>query len=698
MSFAFFRKYNKILLAVGGSVLMVIFLIPQATNQMGRDSNQVVGNLAGKDVRMAQVRTANMEIATVRALVEARYASLMQQLRALDPQKDAMQGYLLQQRIQQLGSVAQNIPSGNDSGLVWLMMLHEAEQQGLYASRSESRQILQTWDITAAEVAAVKRNLGVDDPFIYQALSHWQMTLRLRQLAYGQAVIPGPRGTTFTTRLSEPALLHFARDIQSQIAVNYVAIPASRLLSQIPEPTEAELEERFNLSKNVPPGGSGDGGGGGQYGFGYRLPPRVKLEYIAVPLERAKQVVRVDEIEANRYYLQHPYEFFPDSEDKPAGGADSSAPVSKTPKPYRDVREDIIEKLTHQKALAKQDEAVKSIEAALNAAIRTWPLDNQTGYRAVPPGTAGADVIDLASIAQQVQQDTGIQCDVVRDEKDWLPLTTLADKPGIGQSILSTGSGGNRRAYPAAYYLSSTYELHPRPDHELLPLRLQVAVPSKPVQDIAGTIYILRVLDAQPEHAPAALHEVRDQVVRDVKLLKAYGALQEQSWSFLNAAKSAGLDKFAQSLGKEVKVESLKPFSRRDLTNQPPYNLLVPNLTGIGPNEQFVDQCFKLAQPMQASGELDALAPPDRVAAIPVDQKLALYIVQITEYRPLTQQAFDNQRDILALRLALNQHFEVMQQQSAFDPFDYQTLATRVGYSTPEREKSDKDQETPKNQ
>ncbi|MHB1155260.1 MAG: hypothetical protein ACYC26_00320 [Phycisphaerales bacterium] len=697
MSFAFFRKYNKILLAVGGSILMVIFLIPQAASHMGQNSDPVVGNLAGKDIRANRVRTANIEIATVRALVEARYASLVQQFRALDPQKDPMQAYLLQQRIQQLGNVAQNIPTGNDSGPVWLMMLHEAEQQGLYASRSESRQILQTWDITAVEVAAAKHNLGVDDAFIYQALGHWQMTMRLRQLTYGQAVIPSPRGgTTFTTRLSEPALLHFARDIQSQIAVNYVAIPASRLLGQIAEPTEAELEERFNLSKNVPPGSSG--GGSGQYGFGYRLPPRVKLEYIAVPLERAKQVVHVDEIEANRYYLQHPDEFLPKPDDKSKPGqsesssaAPGSATVSKTPRPYRDVREDIIEKLTHQKALAKQDEAVKSIEAALNAAIRSWPLDNQTGYRVVPPGAAGTDTINLADVAQQVQQDTGIPCDVARDEKDWQPLTSLSDKPGIGQSILITGSGSDRRAYATAGYLSSISELRPPADHPLLPFHLQVGVPSKPVQDIAGTIYILRVLDAQPEHAPAALNEVRDQVVRDVKLLKAYGSLQEQSWSFLSAARSAGLDKFAQSLGKDVKVESLKPFSRRDLNTQPPYNLHVPNLTGIGPNEQFVDQCFKLAQPMQESGKLDALAPADRIAAVPVDQKLALCIVQITEYRPLTQQAFDNQRDILAMRLAINQHFEI-QQQSAFDPFDYQTLAARVGYSTPQQEKTDKNE------
>ena len=63
MSFAFFRKYNKILLAVGGSVLMVLFLIPQAASTlMHSPGDQVLGTMAGKEITGNENKTADGEI------------------------------------------------------------------------------------------------------------------------------------------------------------------------------------------------------------------------------------------------------------------------------------------------------------------------------------------------------------------------------------------------------------------------------------------------------------------------------------------------------------------------------------------------------------------------------------------------------------------------------------------------------------
>jgi len=616
MSFAFFRKYNKIILAVGGSLLMVIFLIPQAASSfIGQPSDVTIGRIGKEQITLRDRHMANAE---------------MQFIAQLNPQ------------------VAGTLPRGNDAPLAWRLMVEEARQQGLYGSNAQSQQLLTAWQVSNERLAQLKAEFKADDAFIYQALRHWQMVVQLQQMVLA------------SRRVSEPAMRVFARDVQSQVSVKLVPIEAERMIDDVDEPTEAELQDRFQLNRNDLPGR------GEPYGFGYRLPNRVKLEYIAVPIDRVRASVTVDEVEANRYYLEHTEQFVPEVEGV-------LPDVEVPPSPYREVRRRIIEQLTDRKTEEKMQRIVKTILAELDQTTRTYERED-SGYLVV------GRVPDLEPIVEQIQRDYGVLPSIVRIEDRWVPINEIADLDGIGESYLIVGSGANRRAISTAQYINTTRELIPAgAANPLASLRLQEDVPSQPVQDIEGNQYIFRVLETEPSHPAESLAEVRERVVEDVKLLKAYGLIKRNAEQYVQSAREKGLEDFAGTISEETQVQTIEAFSRRDVNPQVSPEPVVPDLPVVGRSEQFVDGVFALAAAIDQAGALEAVPEDQRIGAVPVDRQLTVYITKITDYVPVTSDQFAQFRPFYGQFLEQEDMLYVRRQ--GVNPFSLDALATRVGYT-----------------
>ena len=634
MSFAFFRKYNKIILAVGGSLLMVIFLIPQAASSLiGKPTSRVVGHVGDREITIGDLQTANAEMQVLAALGDP--------LRSI-------------------------LPSGNSASLNWLLMVQEARNQGLYGSTARGHQLLDALGVDAPRLADVKQQFGCDDAFIYQCLRHFQMVQRLAGL------------TVAARRVSEPAMRHFARDIQTTVSVDVVPVHADRLLDDIPEPTEAELLDRFNQNRNDLPGRSQP------YGFGYRLMPRVKLEYITVPRERVRAGINVDEVEARRYYIDHPQEFLPtDDQGNPLSDAE--------PKPYRDVREQIRTRLTDQQTSEKLTQITKTILAELAETTRRYERDGETGYLKV------GKLADFQTIAEQIQRDYGLLPDVDRIENHWIPLDEIDQVDGFGKAYLLIGAGAQRQPVSAAQYISTVRELTPPERNPLASLKLQVGVPGQPLRDDEGNAYIFRILDAQPSQPPASLDEVRDQVARDVRLLKAYGRLQQTADDYLAIARDKGMPALAESLGDDAAVQSINDFSRRDFNPQISTDPIVPVLPVVGRSAAFVDGVFDLLGPVIRAGALEATPQDQRIGAVPVDAKLSVYITEVTAYQPLHSEQFADMR--MFYGQFIEQEDQVYARRQGFVPFDTDALATRVGYTpVAEKEPREDEQEQPADQ
>lgn len=621
MSFAFFRKYNKIILAVGGSLLMVIFLIPQAASQfVGAAADRTVGRIGEREIKLTDLRNANAE---------------MQLLVSLNP------------------NVSNTIPQGNEASLRWLLMIEEARQQGLFGSSAQSQQLLSGWDVSAERLATLKSEFRADDAFIYQALRHWQMVMQLQRML-------APH------RPSEQALRHLAADTRihpalpaSTVSVEVVPLHADLMIDQVDEPTEAELLDRFQLHRDKLPGQSEP------FGFGYAHPNRVKLEYITVPLERVEQSITIDEVEANRYYLENTDQFIPEVEG-------ALPDVDVPPLPYRDVRDKIIEQLTDEKTSEKMQRIVKTILAKLDETTRTYERDGESAFVKV------GQLPDLEPIAEQIQQQYDVLPDINRIENRWIPVTEIGEIEGFGNAFLVIGSGNDRRGVPVAQYVNLVRELTPEDRNPLPALRLQVGLPSQAVGDMQGNRYIFRVLDTSPAQPAADLSEVREQVAQDVKKVKAYAMLKRKADDYLQSALEKGLEDFAATISEETQVRPIVDFSRREMNPQVATEPVVPNLPVVGRSEQFVDGVFNLVESI-GEASLDDVPDDQRTAALPVDRNLSVYITRVTEYLPVTSEEFAMYRPYYASYLAQDNMFYVRRQ--GVNPLSLEALATRVGYT-----------------
>lgn len=651
MAFTFFRKYNKLILAVGGSLLMVVFLIPQAGSWLGGSpTGQGIGRIGSKTLTVGDRRRANAEMRLVQILFsDARW-------------------------------MRTTLPLGEDSELRWLLGIEEARQMGLWVSGGEVDQLFAQEQVTSDRVAQVKTEMNVSDAFVEQAVRHAMLWRRLRRLVEQPA------------RVSEPRLRHFHQQLGSTAAVDTVKIPSDHLVDSVEAPTEQELRDRFRINRDDAPGR-------GPYGLGYRLPPRVKLEYIAVPLAPIREEVTVDEVEARVYYKDNRERFIaePEEQEQPEGdgaaadeGGEAGGPAE--PQPYEAVRERIVETLKDQKARRQQQRAVNLIVAELSEAMRGIQREPTTGYYELPPNWQPPD---LEKVAVRVQEAEGIDVlpRVRRIEDRWLTMEDIGVLPGLGQATVEMSGARGQREVPVTMYIAATRELGlTQVQQQLRQLAIQEDVASRPVSGPEGTKYVFRVSEAQPSQPPASLDLVRERVVEDVKRLKAYRMLKERAESYVARAAEEGLAELAERLGEDFAVESMGPFPQREIDQQQlqffgRLSVRPPRLPGIGQSARFVDQVFEMVRPLGVVGNLAAVPASQRTGSIALDDQLALYIVAVTEFTPAYAEDYKDRRGQLAFIL---RSMDVDQVNAVTaNPFSLEALAARVGFVREEPEEDE---------
>jgi hypothetical protein len=621
--FKFFRKYNKLILAVGGSLLMVIFLLPSGASQFQPDAGeQSIGsiNANGQSVELTvnDRRTASSDLAILNALGQ------------------------LNMRLP--------VPVGGseDEATRWLLMLHEAEAQGLYGSDAQTNSILQYLEVGPARLAEVKTQFKIPDSAIYQAMRHWQMVEQLERL------------TLNLRRISEPQMRHFANDLQSKVTVQTVALRAADMVDATEQPIEEQLQRQYERYMMQLPGRSAP------YGFGYRLPARVKLEYMAFPLDRIKETVSISEVDAARYYQQNKQQFVPEAE----GEGEEATPASTEPKPFAEVMPQIIDQLKTAQARQKQQEMAKWAAALVAQSERALPRDG--GFRVVP---ADYKPVDLESVAQQTQQEFGVLADVVRLEDHWYDMTQLDALSGIGQAKLRIGSGDNARLVPAAAYIATTRELRQGQN----PLNLQAKILGQPLFDESGSVYLFRITEAHPSRLPLGLDEVREQVLRDVKMLQVYNRMKDNAQRYIDLAAADGMEELAKTTGEDGTVIEVPAFSRRQFDRSRGGDLVVPVLPEVGRSASFVDASFALAQQVEEAGGLASAPANKQIAAIPMDAQMTVYVTKLTAYEPITTAQYETFKAVASYIIpALDQ------EQLAANPFSLEALKQRMQFAEPQ--------------
>ena len=505
----FFRKYNKYILGIGGSLLMIVFLIQPVMSMFTTNPRDMVqGTFDGGELTRGDLAIANSQLNVL-----GRFGLVLDR----DPQQD-----------------------GDQDALRFALILKDAQRLGLSASSYEIDSLMQDIKVSDADLEKIASQINATTAALRGAIRDWLIVQQYKELAAGQSHMPAgqrallmrsmfedPQTSLYyealaygSTRLSKPLVQHFLQDQGSQVAGQVVMIRANQRLDDAPDATDEQVQKLFEQYKDDLPGT------GEPYGFGYRVPDRVKVEYLTVSMDEARQKVRVTEADALAYYRENKQRYT-DS----AGTGDTAG----EPKSYDQVRDQVIQELSEQRAFEMVEEMAKDAYGLLYEDMRGMAKDED--YRLV----GDAELTPLREVADKLQADFGMLPQVRAMTATWVTADKLVTLPGLGQSFLASELAAGRQVTFTQYALSAK-ELEPASDNPLLLHRLQVGLASTPLISLDGSRHVFRLTAAEPSRVPGSLDEVRERVAQDAKHLNAYKALLEEKSTWQERAVADGLD------------------------------------------------------------------------------------------------------------------------------------------------------------
>jgi hypothetical protein len=287
--FKFLRKYNKWILAVGGALLMIVFLVPQAITSLSQRA--AVGGAV-----WATVGANNEDVpASARRQVERELAAL--------------------ERLQRAG-----IPLGiTEQPEHWYLLVREAEQAGFVGGRAI--------DQIPAEQAQVLFSVAGATPDTDAAISKSLAVGRMIQMYQNAA------------QLSDARLRAEAARLFHAVEGRTVVLEAEAS-DAAPAPSEAEIAAQFERFRDVVPGDA-DAEGGNPAGFGYRLPDRFKVEMLTIGTDGVRAMIEasdaLDGVALFKHWERH------------AGQRGFPSPVDPSVDPPAIIRDDLLTELVGDK-------------------------------------------------------------------------------------------------------------------------------------------------------------------------------------------------------------------------------------------------------------------------------------------------------------------------------------------------------------
>jgi hypothetical protein len=608
--FKFLRKYNKWILAVGGVLLMITFLIPQAITQLSQSAAVGSAEFAtvgdGERVTVVHIQTATRELQFMERLGVT--------MPGLDAIKDPTQWFLL-------------VREAERAGLVQTPMLSQ-EQLNAYASVSQD----------------------IDANFIRRTIGRVSGVAQMLAMYMNSA------------EFSDRRLKRFAEELLDSVTAQTVVLEASADKATI-TPTEEQITAQMTAYADKLPGE-------GEMGFGYKLPDRIKLEWITLSVDAVRNAVEsspeFDQVAQFRHWIKNEKKTFP--APPPPGEV---APVPE------DVRDDLLNVLTTQKLDAAARAAVDQLR------LNRRGLPERDGFVELPAEWPQR-MLKFQNLAGDLQAQFGIDLPAYESSGDrWMTIAEAADLAGLGTSYTD-------KLGPRTYNLSQLLEAAKELGGDgKLPLQKNVAGP--PMRDGSGNVYFFRIIDADPEHAPTSVDEVRDAIVKDLKRLANYEQLVAQTDPLKQKAVDEGLLSVALSNDTVVQRTTEVSMCMRQLLesqlqqmqrqNRQQQLFIIPtSLPVIGSDEDTIKAIVQHAMSLPEDRPLWEQPENERVMVLPVKNKLAVVVARLMSENPLTKELYSRMAENGQLQQLLSEREMKDDENVVKDAFSKATLAKRNNF------------------
>ena len=650
----FIRKYQLLILVVGGTLLMIVFLL-----------QPILTRLAPSPLR-AKVATLDDGTTFTRGDIQRARAALTllgrSNPRALQPrsagglglasdsdQSAALHWLMLADHARRYGLVGE---AGD--GQTWINEIAEFEallqlqaevQQGLHQNQAEQEQRLlelrsQIIDIINrnASIAAGSMNGTMED--VYRILAEARGMYRL---IGGLERLPA---------FSDRGAMAAAERIYDAVAVDAVLIESSVVTSGIEEPDADALQSFFERFRDQRPSES-------DFGIGYVQPTRIQLGWITLDKGDSMDAIEIDRVELSKMWQQ----------DRETYPGDFAAERFELEQRYRE-----------EQATEMMVEADRIIRAQV--LTKTKGLTKQDGVLQLPDDWESR-YPRLETIAETVSERLNerfgvslpaLEVNMVGDR--WLNQNDITTLEGIGSAVYLVGS----RQIPV-YALPQFFE----PD---APTNIGLDVqPLLPIVDHAATDqqdnrYYAMVLDVRRAGPSDSIEDAgRERVVNDYKSLKAFELLSARADELDALVESSNeLAPAVDSVMSMDSADSARPGVLRQILVRE--NSIDPGRVSRFVNPRLNNELFRDAV-LRAAEDIDPLISPEELAqnpiavGVPIPQARALALAKIVAPRPLTLEEYR----VRALQALAQLGSEELRDAGYIEnnPFSFEALSERYG-------------------
>lgn len=667
----FIRKFQLPILVIGGSLLMVVFLLQPVLTRLSPSTLKT--KVAKLDDGTTYTRGDQMEATVALNLLKRVHP------RALGP------------RI--AGGMGLDPVSETNRELHWLMLVKQADKAGLIGEAGDGVSWINELASREANIQArteAQQGLIRSAPEFNQRIAELTPQIagimeRNARLSAGNAggtmesvytILAQARGvyrllSSIQTLpvFSDLNAIHAAHETLDSVAVNAVILDSSLVSSSLPEPTEEQLQAFFDIYK-------AQSASDNDFQIGYTQPTRIQLGWLTLDKNIFMNAVEADRVELHKIWLQNRDQY---------------------PGDFGLERINLERKFRDEQATKMMVEADRIIRAQILAVTNALPKSN--GILTLPEDWE-AKRPHIENISETVVERINKQFSIslptpaltmIGDR--WLNANDISSLPGFGSSNYRIGS----RQLPA-YALTQFFELD---EANTTGLDVQVGLPlaDPAATDTIGNRYYAVVLNVR-EQGPAEMiaDATREQVIADYKAVAGYNLLVAQLDEI--KASIAGVSELDTPLAPAIDM-AMAMGSEDAITLRPTVlkNILVrrDSIDG-GALTRFVDprintEDFRNAVLEAASG-LPPLTAPDALAANPIPVAVALpsarsiAVSLVVAPRPVTSEQFF----VLASSVANSARQRELTEASVDldDPFSFVALSSRYGLINLKKEKEDK--------
>ncbi len=492
----FFRKYNKALLAVFMVLLMIVFLGGSALNTLLSPSGDrvvaasAVGTISYLDQRTAEdTRSILLAVAGVDAWWPVQ--GMVEPLEPVD----------------------------------WVLLTREAKALGLGDNLIAARAMV-------PDQRGLSRKLRRKPERILQAVGEFAAVQRAANLV-GMAAFP-----------SQAEIRSAAHKSLEKVRVAAVMLPAEAFLDQEATFTEAEIQTQFETYRNREAGAG--------MNFGYYVEPAIKLQYIKIDAGVMTDQVRVANLDrkARAYFDQQREKdpAFRRPADQMVIDEEQEGPKAEI-SPYLSWDEAKLEAAGIVKRKEAEEAARRIADWIIPYVAQPW-LDQSRGddgYKNTPDSVTTLDYYE--AILEDLPRTIAYSDATSIATTEFFDRAGARDVAELGQATFAQPRAGILEAVSTLAF--RTQALVPKvPDTEGTVASDYLATfqtSRYPLTDRDGNVYVFRLVDARAGHTPEAVAEVRDRVVADLRLTRAYEQAQARAESLRSCAGSDSLSDAFQS-------------------------------------------------------------------------------------------------------------------------------------------------------